>query len=115
MQNKGDCGAEPSPIELRRCILGLLYELFREHPYAAVELRQIEEDSRVDVKALNWNLVYLEKCGLVELGTAVQCPPYIASAVSLTARGIDLVEDAALFEERFPRPDPGRKVDGHDL
>jgi hypothetical protein len=106
MQNPDDRGAEPSPVQLRRCILNLLYERFREYPYAAVELRQMEEDCRVAVKELNWNMVYLEKCGLVELGTAVECPPYVASTVSLTARGIDLVEDAALFDMRFPRPDP---------
>ena len=103
MQDHNEGAAEPSPVQLRRCILRLLYDLFREYSYAAVELRQVEEDCRAGVKELNWNMVYLEKCGLVELGTAIECPPYIASTVSLTAQGIDLVEDAALFNARFPR------------
>ena len=92
----------PSYIRLRRCILETLYEIFKRVPYAAVELRQIEEDCHTSTSEVNWNLVYLEKCGFVELGKSIECPPYVASSVSLTAHGIDLVEDEIEFKRRFP-------------
>ncbi len=85
-------------FRLRRCILERLYEIFKEYPYATAELKQIEEACQTDAKALNWNLVYLEKCGFVELGKSIECPPYIASSAALTAKGIDLIEDQAAFK-----------------
>ena len=88
---------------LRRCILTTLYGTFREYPYASIELSDIKYACHADVKELNWNLVYLEKCGYVELGRSIDCPPYIASSVSITALGIDLVEDAVRFNKRFPQ------------
>ena len=78
-----------------------LYALFKEYPYASIELRQIEEDCHTDSKDLNWNIVYLEKCGFVELGKAIECPPYIASSATLTAKGIDLIEDQTAFKQLF--------------
>ena len=92
----------PSHYKLRRCILSILYEIFKEYPYAVVEPRQLEEDCCVSVAEINWNMVYLEKCGLVELGKSIECPPYIASSISLTAGGIDLIEDDIEFNRRFP-------------
>ena len=90
---------------LRRCILMNLYQNFIEYPYAAIELRQLENDCGTDTKSLNWNCVYLEKSGLVELGRSIECPPYVATSASLTAAGIDLIEDEGLFNSRFPRCD----------
>ena len=80
----------------------MLYETFKEYPYAAVELRQIAEECHTDSKALNWNIVYLEKCGYVELSKSFASPPYIASSASITAEGIDLVEHESEFNRRFP-------------
>jgi hypothetical protein len=79
-----------------------LYEILQDYPYASVELRQIAEDCQTDARELNWNIVYLEKCGYVELGRSSECPPYIAPSASITARGIDIVEDAGEFNRRFP-------------
>lgn len=90
-----------SHIKLRGCILKRLYEMFKEYPYAVIELRQIEEDCQTNSKELNWNLVYLEKCGYVELGQSIEAPPYIACSASMTAEGIDLVEDEDKFYRRF--------------
>ena len=75
-----------------------------------LELKQIEEACQTDAKALNWNLVYLEKCGFVELGKSIECPPYIASSATLTAKGIDLIEDQAEFKRLFSekQPDPAK-------
>jgi len=79
-----------------------LYALFQDYPYAAIELSQISEECHTNVRELNWNMVYLEKCGYVELGKSIECPPYIASSVTITANGIDLVEDENGFNRRFP-------------
>ena len=98
-------------FKLRRCILERLYDIFKEYPYATVELKQIEEACQTDAKALNWNLVYLEKCGFVELGKSIECPPYIASSATLTAKGIDLIEDQAEFKRLFSEKQPDAAKD----
>ena len=89
-------------FRLRSCILQTLYELFKEYPYAQVEPGQIMDLCRTDVKELNWNLVYLEKGGLVELGRSYDSPPFIACSVALTAQGIDLIENEEAFKSHFP-------------
>jgi len=76
--------------------------LFKKFPYAAIELKQIEEDCQTEPKEINWNMVYLEKCGFVELGKSIESPPYIASSVSLTARGIDLIESEDEYNQVLP-------------
>jgi len=91
---------------LRRCMLMSLYAIFKQYPYAAVELKQLEEDCRSSTKEVNWNMVYLEKCGYVELGKSVEAPPYVASTATLTADGIDLIEDGDEFNRRFPDNSP---------
>jgi len=88
-------------IHLRRCILQTLYALFKQHPYAQVELAQLLEDCRTDTETLNWNMVYLEKSGFVELSKSIDTPPYIACSASITAAGIDLIEDVDEFGNRF--------------
>ena len=101
----------PEHIRLRRCILSRLYELFKKFPYAAIELKQIEEDCRIEANEINWNMVYLEKCGFIELGKSIENPPYIASSVSLTAGGIDLIESEDEFNQRFPGSLPERGIE----
>lgn len=91
---------------LRRCMLLNLYTTFRQYPYAVVELKQIEEDCGSNTKDVNWNMVYLEKCGYVELGKSVEAPPYVASTATLTAAGIDLIEDVDELDRRFPDHSP---------
>ena len=89
-------------FRLRSCILKTLYEMFKEYPYAQVEPGQIMELCRTDAKELNWNLVYLEKCGYLELGRSFDSPPFIACSVALTAQGIDLIENEDEYSLRFP-------------
>jgi len=89
-------------FRLRSCILQTLYEMFKEYPYAQIEPGQIMEVCGTDARELNWNLVYLEKSGLVELGRSHDSPPFIACSVALTAQGIDLIENEDAFKSRFP-------------
>lgn len=100
-----DSGTSPETrrhFQLRRCILLTLYEQFKAVPYAAMELEDIEAACATDVKTLNWNLAYLEKCGFVELGKAIEMPPYIACSAAISAAGIDLMENEIELNRRFP-------------
>ena len=90
-----------SLLRLRRLILQILYDSFQAHPYLQLEPDQLMASCHVDAHQLNWNLVYLEKCGYVELSKAYAQLPFVASAVTITVAGIDLLEDPAAFEQRF--------------
>jgi hypothetical protein len=89
-------------FRIRLRILRCLYDMFREVPYAGVELIQLEKDCRVNAAALNWNIVYLEKSGLLELSRSTDCSPHVACSATITATGIDLIEDGDAFRSRFP-------------
>jgi len=69
---------------------------------AEVELPQLETSCQTTVKALNWNMVYLEKKGFVSLSPSVECLPYAACTASIAGSGIDLVENAEAFSRQFP-------------
>ena len=87
---------------LRRCILKTLYAFFKSYPFGLVELHTIGETCRTDPEQLNWNMVYLEKCGYVELDKSMDCPPYISCTAAITARGIDLIENSPELDKKFP-------------
>jgi hypothetical protein len=78
-----------------------LYSFFQEHPFGIKELRSIEEACQTDTKTLNWNLVYLDRCGYIELDKSQDCPPYISCTVAITPQGIDLIENRPEFDQRF--------------
>jgi hypothetical protein len=97
--------ASSATIRLRRCILEHLYARFQEYPLAAIELGQLLEACRTTARELNWNIVYLEKNGWVELDLGNDCPPYVACTAALTGAGIELVENVQTFEDRFALPE----------
>jgi hypothetical protein len=88
---------------LRRCILENLYSFFQEHPFGLAELTTLEDACRTDCRTLNWNLVYLDQCGYIELDKSQDCPPYISCTAAITAKGIDLLENKSRFDKRFSR------------
>lgn len=88
-------------VRLRRCIMRHLYEWFKQYPLASIELRQLSETCDADAELLNWNLAYLEKKGWIELDLSIDCPPFISCTAQISAEGIDLIEDAAVFEVQF--------------
>lgn len=96
-------------FQLRRQILTTLYEHFREFPYAPLDIQILSDACGTVHTELNWNLVYLEKSGLVELGTLEAAPPFIACSVVISASGIDLIENDGAFQQKFPMaPEPER-------
>jgi hypothetical protein len=86
---------------LRRCILKTLYEFFMAYPFGLSELRTIDKTCQSNPESLNWNIVYLEKCGYVELDKSMDCPPYVSCTATITAKGIDLVENIQKFDNKF--------------
>ena len=92
-------------FKLRRCILELLYKRFKEVPLAQVELSHIEEMCETDASELNWNMVYLEKCGYIDINKAPDCVTHVGFTAAITSDGVDLVENRADFEHRFPTQD----------
>lgn len=86
---------------LRRCVLEFLYDRFKALPYADSELADLREACDVSPQELNWNLVYLEKSGFVELRKSADSLSCIATSVAITARGIDIVEDPDAFDRQF--------------
>ena len=89
-------------FQLRRCLLNRLYDFFRQFPLAAIGLDQLSEDCRVEPAELNWNMVYLEKSGWVELSKSYDEPPFVAASAALTAKGIAFVESETGFDDHFP-------------
>jgi hypothetical protein len=86
---------------LRRCIMETLYSFFKEFPFGFKELNSLVDACHTDTKTLNWNLVYLDRCGYIELDKSQDCPPYISCSVSITPKGIDLIENNSEFDKRF--------------
>ena len=87
---------------VRRKIMALLYDRFRAFPYAFTEFEAIEEVCNASGQEVNWNLVYLEKSGYLELNKTADSFPLVATGAALTAKGIDLVENRTEFDRRFP-------------
>lgn len=98
MNNQADI---QSHFELRRCILETLYIFFQEYPYGLAELHHFQKQCHCSPEQLNWNIVYLEKCGFVDLDKSMDCPPYVSCTATITAKGIDLVESPARFDKIF--------------
>ena len=90
---------------LRKQVMGYMYAMFQKVPYAAVELEQIATECGTTARELNWNLVYLERSGYVEMSRSGESHPYVACSIVLTAAGIDLIEDRPEFRKRFPDKD----------
>jgi hypothetical protein len=84
---------------LRRCIMENLYSFFKEHPFGITELSSLEDACHADTKTLNWNLVYLDRYGYIELDKSQDCPPYISCNVAITPKGIDLIENKSEFDK----------------
>ena len=78
--------------QLRTCILDAMYAYFREYPYASIELESLSGTCNAPAEELNWNLVYLEKSGYIELDRVSECKPFISCLATLTAKGIDFIE-----------------------
>lgn len=86
--------------EIRRRILQILYERFAEHPYNRTTPSEFKENLDIGLKALHFNIIYLEEKGYVELSKPLEGSVFVAARI--TPKGIDLVEDEYEFSILHP-------------
>ncbi len=87
-------------IEIRRKILEMSYERFKEHPYYRITPKEFKEILNIDLKTLNFNIVYLEEKGYIELQKPLEGSLFVGARI--TSKGVDLVEDEFQFDTTFP-------------
>lgn len=78
----------------------MLYERFTEHPYHRITPKEFIEILDVTQKNLDFNIVYLEEKGFLELQKPLEGSIFVGARI--TSNGIDLVEDKKKFSALFP-------------
>ena len=86
--------------EIRRKVLQMLYDECREHPYSRITPKEFQEGLHISIKELNFNMIYLESKGYVELQKLLEGSVFVGARI--TAQGIDLIEDEYEFDTVFP-------------
>jgi len=84
----------------RRAILKLLYHAYLDDPLRMVEPEVFFEKTAVDRATIVPNMHYLSDRGLVEM--MMGYTPPLFSAVRITPKGIDLVENRFELDRQFP-------------
>ncbi|MCK4673048.1 hypothetical protein KAT67_03580, partial [candidate division WOR-3 bacterium] len=87
-------------IKIRRGILKMAYERFKEHPYHRITPKELENALNIGFKELNYNIIYLEEKGFIELQKPLEGSIFVG--VRISSKGIDLVEDECQFGIMFP-------------
>ncbi len=78
----------------------MTYLLYQEHPYYRITPREFMEAMNISLKKLNFNIVYLEEKGLLELQKPLEGNIFVGARI--TPSGIDLVEDEDQFNDLYP-------------
>ena len=86
--------------EIRREILRMLYECFKEHPYNRMTSNELKETLNIGLKELQFNVIYLEEKGLLELQKPLEGSLFVGARI--TPKGIDLIEDEIQLDIVFP-------------
>ncbi|GAH26409.1 unnamed protein product [marine sediment metagenome] len=94
-------------VKIRRQILKMAYERFKEHPYYRITPKELEDALNIGFKELNYNIIYLDEKGLIELQKPLEGSIFVG--VRISSKGIDLVEDECRFDIMFPA-DKGEKL-----
>jgi DNA-binding MarR family transcriptional regulator len=92
--------------EIRRKIIELLYERFKEHPYHRITPKEFREVLHIDLKTLYYNIIYLEEKGYIELQKPLEGSLFVGARI--TTKGIDLIEDEYQFNIVYPVARPKR-------
>ena len=79
----------------------MLYRCFTEHPYHRITPKEFTEDLGVTQRVLDFNIVYLEEKGYVELQKPLEGSIFVGARI--TPKGIDLVEDNDKLNTLFPQ------------
>jgi hypothetical protein len=99
-------------IEIRRKILEMVFERFKEHPYYRVTPKEFREALKISLKDLHYNIIYLEEKGLLELQKPLEGSLFVGARI--TTKGIDLLEDEYKFDIMFP-PDAEEALAGTNV
>jgi len=78
----------------------MLYECFKEHPYNRMTSNELKETLNIGQKELQFNVIYLEEKGLLELQKPLEGSLFVGARI--TPKGIDLVEDEIQLDIVFP-------------
>jgi len=78
----------------------MLYTCFTEHPYHRITPKEFTESLGVTQKVLDFNIIYLEEKGYVELQKPLEGSIFVGARI--TTKGIDLVEDTNQLNVLFP-------------
>lgn len=89
--------------EIRRKILKMLYESFKDHPYGRITPKEFQKSLNISLKELRFNAIYLEEKGLIELQKPLEGSLFVGARA--TPKGIDIVEDEYQLDIFFPAPD----------
>jgi hypothetical protein len=87
-------------VEIRRKILEMTYELFKEHPYYRLTPKDFREKLDIGTKDLHFNIIYLEEKGYLELQKPLEGSIFVGARI--TTKGVDLIEDPFQFDMAFP-------------
>lgn len=93
------------PKRVRREILLYLYARYEQEPLQMLTPEDLLSDTAIERGDLAANAYYLHDSGLIELMAGYSAPLF--AAVRIMPAGIDLVEDAATLNARFPAA-PGK-------
>ena len=94
--------------EIRRKILEILYESFKDHPYGRITPKELQEALDISLKELQFNAIYLEEKGLIELQKPLEGSLFVGARA--TSKGIDIVEDEYELDMLFPSADTGNVI-----
>ena len=78
----------------------MTYELYQQHPYYRVTPKEFREAIEIGIQELNFNVIYLEEKGLLELQKPLEGDLFVGARI--TPDGIDLIEDQERFNELYP-------------
>jgi hypothetical protein len=86
--------------EIRRRILQMLYDRFKEHPYNRIASKEFKEELNISLKDLQFHVIYLEEKKLLELQKPLEGSLFVGARI--TPKGIDLIEDEFQMNISFP-------------
>jgi|GEM_PF-690492 len=86
--------------KIRRRILEMVFERFKEHPYYRITPKEFKETLGISLKHLCFNVAYLAEKGYIDLQTPLEGTFFVGARI--TVKGIDLVEDELQFDILFP-------------
>jgi hypothetical protein len=89
--------------QIRRRILEMVFERFKEHPYYRITPKAFKEELDISLQQLYFNAAYLAEKGYIDLQIPLEGAFFVGARI--TAKGIDLVEDTLQFDIMFPQAD----------